>query len=192
MPDPYSEFKKALQGSDCRRCGLAEGRTNIVVDRGNPKAQILIIGEAPGRNEDLEGKAFVGRAGRLLDGLLREAGIDPETDVLIANVGKCRPPDNRPPTPQEAETCLPFLRKQIDLVKPRFIVLLGATAVKHLIPDKGVFKMGEEAGKLFEHAGYPGIRLMVLFHPAYLLRDPRKTPLFREHLGQFRAAYASR
>lgn len=183
----YADFKKALEESNCARCGLSAGRTHIVVDRGNPAAKVLIVGEAPGQNEDLEGKAFIGRAGKLLDSLLREAGIEPETDVLIANVVKCRPPNNRPPTPQEAEACLPFLKKQIDLVRPRFMVLLGATALRHLVPEKRNFRMGEEAGKLFDHPAYPGMRLMVLFHPAYLLRDPRKTPLFHSHLKRFKA-----
>ena len=185
----YADFKTALENSGCTRCGLAASRTHIVVDRGNPGARVLFIGEGPGENEDLQGKAFVGRAGRLLDELLRQTGFDPEADALIANVVKCRPPENRAPTQKEAETCLPFLKKQIELVGPRFIVLLGATALKHLIPDKGQFKMGEETGKFFDHAEYPGIRFMVLFHPAYLLRDPRKTPAMLEHLKRFKEAY---
>lgn len=195
-PDPlralnYTGFKTALENSGCTRCGLAASRTQVVVDRGSPDAQILLVGEAPGASEDLEGRAFVGRSGRLLDSLLVEAGIDPERDVLIANVVKCRPPENRRPARDEAEACLPFLLKQIEFAGPRLIGLLGATALKYFVPDRKGFKMSEEAGKFFEHPGYPGAKIMVLFHPAYLLRDPRKTPLMRAHLERFRGAAAA-
>lgn len=178
----YSEFKKALLESNCDKCSLHEFRRHIVVDRGNPNAKVLMIGEAPGENEDLQGKAFVGKAGRLLDEMMRDLGFDTNQDSLIINVVKCRPPENRQPKPEEAAECLPFLRKQIDLVKPKIIVLLGATALKHVIPSKKDFSMNEEAGRLFEHGAYPDTKMMVLFHPAYILRDPRKKPLMMEHL----------
>jgi len=170
----YPAFKEALENSGCTRCALSEQRTHIVVDRGNPQAKVLFIGEAPGENEDLEGKAFVGRAGRLLDAMLQEIGFDTNRDALIVNVAKCRPPGNRAPFPEEAEACRPFLKQQIDLVGPRLIVLLGATALKHLMPERKDFPMGELAGRCFQHPAYPGTELMVLYHPAYILRDPRK------------------
>lgn len=178
----YSEFKQALIESNCGQCALSKSRSHIVVDRGNPNAKVLMIGEAPGENEDLQGKAFVGKAGKLLDELTRNLGFDTNRDSLIVNVVKCRPPENRAPTREEADQCLPFLRKQIDLVKPKIIVLLGATALKHMIPSKKNFSMNEEVGNFFEHPEYPGVKLIVLFHPAYILRDPRKKDLMIEHL----------
>jgi uracil-DNA glycosylase len=181
----YSDFKRELTASQCTRCALAAGRTHIVVDRGNPAAKAMFIGEAPGRNEDLQGRAFVGRAGKLLDEMLRVQGFETERDALIANVAKCRPPDNRAPKPEEAQTCLPYLRKQIALMHPRLIGLLGATALKHLLPEMHGLGMAGQVGQLFEHDSFPGAKLMVLFHPAYILRDPRKRPLMEEHLKKF-------
>lgn len=178
----YPEFKKELLASDCSLCGLAAGRTRLVVDRGNPAAKVLFVGEAPGEKEDLAGKAFVGRSGRLLDEMLRKEGFETDRDALIANVVKCRPPDNRRPSPQEAASCLPFLRKQIELVGPRWIALLGATAVRHLVPDRKSLPMEDQVGAFFKHSAYPGIQLIALYHPAYILRDPRKRPLMETHL----------
>ncbi len=181
----YTDFKNALLNSNCTKCGLAHSRTNLVIDRGNPEAKVVLIGEAPGENEDLQGKAFVGRAGRLLDELMKEIGFDTNKDTLIINVVKCRPPENRAPQPKEVATCFPYLRKQLSLVKPKVILLLGAVALKHVFPQKGKFSMQKEAGRFFEHPDYPEIQFMVLFHPAYILRDPRKKPLMREHLKLF-------
>ena len=181
----YTDFKNELIASDCRRCGLSAHRTHIVVDRGNPAAKTLFIGEAPGENEDLQAKAFVGRAGRLLDEMLKAQGFDTDRDALIANVVKCRPPENRAPLPEEAEACLPFLHRQIELVRPRLIGLLGATALRHLIPEKKKFSMRQEAGGFFAHASHPGVEWMVLYHPAYILRDPRQRPLMEAHLKKF-------
>ncbi len=181
----YSEFKEALIASNCTKCPLSDGRHHIVVDRGNPNAKVMMIGEAPGETEDLQGKAFVGRAGKLLDELTQNLGFDTNRDSLIVNVVKCRPPENRQPKPEEARECLPFLKKQIDLVKPKIIILLGATALKHIVPSKKEFSMNQEAGRFFEHPEHPGIKFMVLFHPAYILRDPRKKPAMIEHLKHF-------
>ncbi|MBI2094634.1 MAG: uracil-DNA glycosylase [Candidatus Omnitrophica bacterium] len=186
----YADFKETLARSNCARCPLSSSRTQIVVDRGNPQAKVLMIGEAPGENEDLQGRAFVGRAGKLLDELMREVGFNTETDGLIINVVKCRPPENRAPAPKEVEACFPFLKKQIELVNPRLILLLGATALKHMVPDKEGSSMKREVGIFFTHAAYPGVELMVLYHPAYLLRDPRKRPLMAEHLARFRERWA--
>ena len=187
----YPEFKARLASSGCTRCGLSAGRTQIVVDRGNPEAKVMFIGEAPGQNEDLQGKAFIGRAGRLLDQMLLAQGFDTNSDSLIANVAKCRPPANRAPLPEEAKSCLPYLRRQIELVRPKWIGLLGATALKHLFPAKKGFSMASEVGKFFEHEDFPGARLFVLFHPAYILRDPRKRPLMEEHLKKFVESWRS-
>jgi len=184
--DGYEAFRRLLWDSGCTRCTLAGGRTGIVVDRGAPEAGIMAVGEGPGEQEDLQGKAFVGRAGRLMDRLLAGAGIDTNRHFLIANVVKCRPPGNRAPRRDEAESCLPFLRKQIDLVRPHTILLLGATAVRHFLPAKKTFSMRDEAGKIFSSSDHPGVEIMILFHPAYLLRDPRKQPVFMEHIGMLR------
>ncbi len=182
----YSDFKKELLASNCTKCALSDGRTHIVVDRGNPEAKVMIIGEAPGQNEDLQGKAFVGRAGRLLDEMMKDIGFDTDRDSIIVNVVKCRPPENRAPLPKEVESCFPFLEKQIALVKPRFILLLGATALKHVIPSRKDFSMESQVGNFFTHASYSNVDFMVLYHPAFILRDPRKKPLMAEHLKKFK------
>ena len=182
----YGEFKRALAASGCARCALGEGRTNIVVDRGSPAARILAIGEGPGAEEDATGRAFVGRGGRLLDRIMAEGGIDTERDFLIANVVKCRPPENRVPRADEAAACRPFLLHQIDLVSPRVIVLLGASAIRYLLPARKRVAMKEIVGRPFEDDAWPGITFLVLFHPAYLLRDPRKLPLAAEHVKTLR------
>jgi len=170
----YAEFKERMANSNCQRCTLCAARNNIVVDRGNPQSHIMAIGEGPGENEDLQGAAFVGRAGKLLDQILAAINLDTNRDILIANVVKCRPPENRQPRPLEVASCKPFLQKQIELIKPRVILLLGATALRHMAPAKQEFSMAEEAGKFFTLEEYPGIQFMVLYHPAFLLRDPRK------------------
>ncbi len=182
----YAEFKKLLKDSACAKCALSESRRNIVVDRGNPEALVLMIGEGPGENEDLQAKAFVGRAGQLMDVMMKEAGIDTNTDTLIVNVVKCRPPENRAPKQEEADQCFPYLKKQISLVKPKIIVLLGATALKHVIPDKTDFSMEKEAGRAFSHQDYPGVQFFVLYHPAFILRDPRKKPAMQQHLQKLK------
>ena len=185
----YGEFKEALARSNCTQCALSESRHTIVVDRGNPNAKVLMIGEAPGENEDRQGKAFVGRAGQLLDELMKGIGFDTKRESLIINMVKCRPPENRAPKQEEVNACGAFFRKQIEFVKPKIILLLGATALKHVIKDKGEFSMGEEAGNFFEHAQFPGVQFMVLYHPAFILRDPRKKPVMIEHLKRFKARW---
>ena len=187
----YAQFKQALAGSDCPLCPLFLGRTHIVVDRGNPNAKVLMIGEGPGENEDLQAKAFVGRAGQLLDELMREIGFDTNQDSLIVNVVKCRPPENRAPKQEEVNACNPFLKKQIALVKPQIILLLGAVALKHVIEDKKEFSMEREAGTFFDHPDFSGIKFMVLYHPAFILRDPRKKPVMIEHLKRFKVYWDS-
>ncbi len=182
----YAEFAERLRASDCQRCALGKTRTHIVVDRGNPAAKVLVIGEGPGGEEDAQGKAFVGRAGKLLDSIMAAIGLDTNRDLLIANVVKCRPPENRAPRTEEARACLPFLQKQIALVGPRLVCLLGATALKHLDPDRPEFAMGDEAGKLLSLAPYPRIPFMVLYHPAALLYNAGLKPAMWEHVKALR------
>jgi DNA polymerase len=182
----YAEFRQALLESGCARCALSETRHNIVVDRGNPEAGILAVGEGPGAEEDATGLAFVGRGGRLFDRLMAEGGFDTNHDLLIANVVKCRPPENRVPKAPEVAACLPFLRRQIRLAKPKIIVLLGATALRHLLPGRGREAMQDVVGRPFEDAAWPGVRFLVFYHPAYLLRDPRKQADARAHIAKLR------
>jgi uracil-DNA glycosylase family 4 len=180
----YQSFNSILKSSNCTRCELHRGRRNIVVDRGNPEARIMIIGEAPGENEDIMGKAFVGKAGKLLDEIMKAISFETERDMLIANIVKCRPPENRSPLREEVAACVPYLHKQIELIHPRVILLLGAVALKHMIPEKTDFSMEEEAGTCFCSQDYPGIQFVVLYHPAYLLYDPRKKKVMWEHVKQ--------
>jgi DNA polymerase len=190
-PD-YASFRERLTGSTCSRCGLAAGRTNIVVDRGNPETRLMVVGEGPGEQEDLQGRAFVGRAGKLLDEIMRAVDLDTERDMLIVNVVKCRPPGNRQPQADEAAACLPFLRKQVALTRPACILLLGATAARHLLPERKLASMGEEVGRFFTSPEWPGIDLMLLYHPAFLLRDPRKKKDMWDHVRAFKSWWAGR
>jgi DNA polymerase len=184
--DTYHDFASRLRAYDCRRCNLCHGRTNIVIDRGSATAPVMLIGERAGDNEDLQGKPFVGRAGELLDKMLRAIDLDPAGDVFITNVTKCRPETDRAPLKDEVDACMPFLEKQVALVRPRVIVLLGAVALKWIDPERAESTMEEEAGKFFTVAAYPGIQFMVMYNPAFLLRDPRKKPDAWEHLKALR------
>jgi uracil-DNA glycosylase len=182
----YREFKDQLVASACTKCGLHAGRTNIVVDRGNPEAPVMVVGEGPGENEDKQGKAFVGRAGQLFDQIMNAVGIDTNQDMLIANVVKCRPPENRSPRSDEVESCLPFLKRQIELIRPRIILLLGATALKHFDKSKSNFQMSEEAGKFFTVPDFPSTQFMVLYHPAALLYNAKLKPAMWQHAKTLR------
>ena len=182
----YEDFAQTLRNSNCRKCTLSESRTQIVVDRGNPSSKIMVIGEAPGGNEDLQGKAFVGRAGKLFDKIMESVGMVTNQEMLICNVAKCRPPENRAPRPEEAQACKPYLMRQIQLVKPKVIILLGATALKYLDPSKKNFSMEKETGHFFTLEEFPGISFMVLYHPAALLYNPKlKVPMW-EHVKQLK------
>jgi uracil-DNA glycosylase family 4 len=184
--DTYEDFKIRLVESGCDKCALKESRTQIVVDRGNPEASIMVIGEGPGENEDKQGQAFVGRAGQLFDQIMSAVGIDTNRDMLIANIVKCRPPENRSPRSDEAAQCIPYLKRQIELVKPRIIVLLGATALKHMDKSKTNFQMSEEAGKFFTLTDYPLIQFMVFYHPAALLYNAKLKPAMWKHAKTLR------
>ncbi len=153
---------------DCTRCPLHQGRTNIVNTDGNQRARLMFVGEAPGADEDAQARPFVGRAGQLLTKIIEAIGLKRE-EVLIGNVNRCRPPGNRPPTPEEAEMCKPFLLREIAAVQPEVIVVLGNTAMKNLLDMKqGITKVRGQ------FQDYQGVKVMPTFHPAYLLRDPSK------------------
>jgi len=151
--------------SACQGCQLHLARTHAVFGEGNPHAELMFIGEGPGRDEDLQGRPFVGRAGQLLDRMIAAMGMRRE-DVYIANVVKCRPPNNRTPEPKEAESCISFLKWQIYLVRPKVIVLLGATAAHYLLNEpRGIMRL---RGNWLD---YQGIPVMPTYHPAFLLRQ---------------------
>jgi DNA polymerase len=186
-PD-YAEFCRRLTAYNCQRCPRGRARSHIVLDRGNPNAKILIVSERPGDNEDAIGRAFVGRSGELLDRIMASIGLDTNRDLLIVNVVKCRAEVDRAPTTQEVEACLPYLRRQIELMRPKVILLLGAVALKYLVKGRGdEFSMEDEAGHLFSAADQPDVHFMVLYHPAFLLRDPRKKAVMWEHVKRLRA-----
>lgn len=175
---PESPRKEALLASlreligDCRRCKLSEGRTNIVFGEGDSGASIMFIGEGPGREEDLQGRPFVGDAGKLLERLIEKMGFRRE-DVYIANIVKCRPPMNRDPQEDEVAACSPFLVEQIGIIQPKVIVSLGKVSAYTLLGISGPitkFSITRARGKFGE---YKGIPVMPTFHPAYLLRNPR-------------------
>lgn len=154
---------------DCTRCRLSQqGRKQIVYGVGNPNAEVMFIGEAPGADEDEQGEPFVGRSGQLLTNMIKAMGLSRES-VYIANIIKCRPPGNRTPERDECETCSPFLMRQIAAIKPKVLVALGAVAAKTLLAVNA--PMSELRGQWFD---FCGTRLAVTYHPAFLLRDPRQ------------------
>ncbi len=159
----------------CGECPLGATRTRLVFGRGSEQAAIVLIGEGPGEQEDLQGSPFVGRAGQLLDKIIAAAGLD-EGSYYICNIVKCRPPGNRVPAPEEVAACKPFLRKQIALIKPKFLVLLGASAAKTIVgPDLMITR---DRGRLVRRGNYI---LLPTFHPAALLRDPgKKKPVWED------------
>ncbi|MCK9362650.1 MAG: uracil-DNA glycosylase [Syntrophales bacterium] len=163
--------KTALDASrdqlgDCRRCRLAESRRNIVFGEGNPHAELVFVGEAPGGDEDLQGKPFVGRAGQLLTKIIIAMGLE-RRDVYICNILKCRPPGNRNPLPEEIVSCEPFLISQLEAIKPRAICALGSFAARTLLKSETPITLLR--GHFHDYQGVP---LMPTYHPAYLLRNP--------------------
>jgi len=165
----YTTTLEALRAEigDCRRCKLCQGRTNIVFGVGNPQAEIMFVGEGPGRDEDLKGEPFVGRAGQLLTEIITKGMKMKREEVYIANVVKCRPPENRNPEPDEIAACQPFLLQQIEIVKPRIIVALGTFAAQTLLQVKTPISRLRGVWHT-----YHGVKLMPTLHPAYLLRNP--------------------
>ena len=177
----WKELYSEING--CQKCRLCEQRTNIVIGEGDPKATIMFIGEGPGRDEDLSGRPFVGRAGQLLDKMIGAIGFRRE-EVYIANVVKCRPPNNRTPEESEADACLPYLRVQFALIRPKIIVCLGATAAKYIYDpnvritrDRGVWKEKK------------GVWILPTYHPATLLRDESKKREAWEDMQKLKQKY---
>jgi uracil-DNA glycosylase len=173
LPTVISDKPSALKVirediGDCTRCRLHKGRTNLVFGVGNVNADLMFVGEGPGADEDAQGEPFVGRAGQLLNNMISAMGIKRE-DVYIANVVKCRPPSNRTPEKDECDTCSPFLMRQIDIIKPKVIVALGAVAAKNLLAVND--SMANLRGRWYD---FRDSKLLVTYHPAYLLRDPRQ------------------
>jgi DNA polymerase len=153
---------------DCTRCGLCEGRTQVVHTHGDHNARLMFVGEAPGADEDAQGKPFVGRAGQLLTKMIEAMGMKRE-DVIIGNVNRCRPPGNRQPTLEEAAICRPFLFREISAIQPEIIVVMGNTALHNLLEIReGITRVRGQ------FRDFRGIKVMPTFHPAYLLRDPSK------------------
>ena len=169
---------------NCQACGLRRTCTQVVFGVGDPNAEVLFIGEAPGANEDQQGEPFVGRAGKLLDDMLAMIGLS-RKNIYITNSVKCRPPENRDPLGEEKDACRGYLRQQVRLMKPKIIVCLGRISAMELIkPD---FKISREHGQFFDRSG---TLMMALYHPAALLRDPRKKPETFEDLKRLQEKIA--
>ena len=164
--EDLSEIRIDLE--DCRRCGLARGRTHIVFGSGNPDGGLMFVGEGPGMEEDRRGEPFVGAAGRLLTKIINAIGLS-RSEVYICNVIKCRPPENRNPTDTEIQTCVPFLKRQIGAVKPAFICALGKFAAQTLLETAQ--PISRLRGRLYDRSG---VKVLPTYHPAYLLRNPEK------------------
>jgi uracil-DNA glycosylase family 4 len=182
LADPVAALKFIREDlGDCTRCKLhQQGRKQIVFGVGNPRAELMFVGEGPGADEDTQGEPFVGRAGQLLNNMIKAMGIRRE-DVYIANMVKCRPPGNRTPERDECETCSPFLMRQIAVIKPKVVVALGAVAAKNLLAMNA--SMAELRGRFYDFTprgvrsadpSWQGTKLAVTYHPAFLLRDPRQ------------------
>lgn len=181
VSDPVVALKLIREDlGDCTRCKLhQQGRKQIVFGVGNPHAYLMFVGEGPGADEDAQGEPFVGRAGQLLNNMIKAMGLRRE-DVYIANVVKCRPPGNRTPERDECDTCSPFLMRQIGVIQPKVIVALGAVAAKNLLAINA--PMAELRGRFYDfmpvgarsHPSWQGAKLAVTYHPAFLLRDPRQ------------------
>lgn len=167
----------------CQKCSLGKTRNKFVFGKGNPDADVLVIGEGPGADEDIKGEPFVGRAGQLLTDILKAINFSRD-EVYIANIIKCRPPGNRTPLPSEMETCIPYLLKQIELIKPKLILCLGLTAAQGLLKKKDT--LSNFRGKVFEFAN---AKVMVTYHPAALLRNPNWKRDCWEDVKKFRKLF---
>ena len=175
----YDNFEE-LQAScmNCRQCGLCETRHHVVFGVGNPNAKVMFVGEGPGENEDLQGEPFVGRAGKLLDLMLDAVDLSRERNIYIANIVKCRPPQNRDPRPEEQEACIGWLRNQFAIMRPKIVVCLGRIAgMKMMDPN---LKITKQHGQFIEKKG---TLMMATLHPAALLRNPSQKPdAFQDYL----------
>lgn len=184
LPGSLDDLHAAIR--DCVRCPLGQTRTKFVFGVGNPAARVVFVGEAPGRDEDLQGIPFVGRAGQVLDQLLAEIGLD-RGDVYICNVLKCRPPNNRDPEPAEVETCRPHLLTQLSLVDPEILVCLGRHAAAALLGTEA--PMRELRGRVLP---WHGMQVLVTYHPAYYLRNSAQLSLGRQDFALLRTLYDAR
>ena len=187
---PFEDFQKAKTISqlydmicECQKCPLGKTRNKFVFGSGNPEADVMVVGEGPGADEDLQGLPFVGRAGQLLTDILKAIKFSRD-EVYIANIVKCRPPQNRNPLPQEMDECLPYLHKQISLIKPKVILCLGLVAAQALLKQKNT--LGSFRGKVFELGD---IKVMVTYHPAALLRNPNWKRGCWEDVQMFKKLY---
>ena len=187
IPETYNSAKSLEELNslicNCMKCQLGDTRKNFVFGSGNPNADVLILGEGPGAEEDEQGLPFVGRAGKLLTDILKAIKFE-RNDVYIANIVKCRPPGNRTPSPTEMETCIPYLKKQIELIDPKLILCVGLTAAHGLLLNKD--SLTSLRGKVFE---YEGRKVMVTYHPAALLRNPNWKRGCWEDVQLFRKLY---
>ncbi|MBN1361420.1 MAG: uracil-DNA glycosylase [Sedimentisphaerales bacterium] len=171
-PDATNVLEEiAAEVRKCCKCGLGSTRTHGVPGEGNPNARLMFVGEAPGADEDAQGRPFVGRAGQLLDKIVVACGLKRQ-DVFIGNILKCRPPDNRDPRPDEIISCLPYLQQQIEAIKPEIIVALGAHAARTLLDtNKSIGQLRGHFEEYYPGLGLPPIKLMATYHPAYILRN---------------------
>jgi DNA polymerase len=180
LPDSYDELREIAM--ECTRCGLSERRTQVVFSDGPSDGRLMVVGEAPGKNEDETGVPFVGAAGKYLDALLGMVGLSRGESVYIANVLKCRPPGNRDPRPEEIVACSPFLKKQIDIVRPKALLAVGSFSGK-LLTGREKTALGKLRGEVHRYHGVP---LVVTYHPAALLRNSKWTRLFSDDLQLLR------
>ena len=180
MADSWESLRQEC--GQCRACGLADTRTNVVFGVGARDAEVLFVGEGPGENEDLQGEPFVGRGGKLLDEMLTIIDLDRTKNIYIANMVKCRPPQNRDPLNTEQEACIGYLRNQVALLRPKIIVCLGRIAAKAIIKED--FKITSEHGQWFQRGG---VQMTAIYHPSALLRDVNKRPETFEDLKSIQA-----
>ena len=185
LPASYTELRDAAMS--CTLCRLAEGRTNVVFSDGSESARLMVVGEAPGANEDKTGLPFVGQAGKFLDLLLATVDLSREDSVYICNVLKCRPPGNRNPVPDEIEACSSYLKRQIDLIRPEVLLAVGTFAAQ-LLTGRQKIAMRELRGEVHSYQGVP---LVVTYHPAALLRNPKWTRAFWDDLQLLRGVLNS-
>ena len=170
MLEQLEQIRQKCQ--NCQKCPLSKGRTNVVFAGGTPNRKLVLIGEAPGADEDKQGQPFVGRSGQLLDKILASVGFYRDKNIYIINTVKCRPPDNRNPLPEELKACRGYLEAQLDILRPKIILLCGKVALNSFLPDApGISKV---RGRFFD--GPFNSRMMPIFHPAYLLRNPSTQP----------------
>ena len=172
VAEKTAELEKIAEQADkCRKCELGSSRTNSVPGEGNPNARIMFVGEAPGADEDAQGRPFVGRAGQLLDKIIAACGLK-RSDVFIGNILKCRPPENRDPRAEEIISCLPYLQRQIEIIDPEIIVALGAHAARTLLnTTKSIGQLRGQFHEYYAGIGRPPVKLMATYHTAYLLRN---------------------